>query len=108
MNTTVISSTRQNIIPQFFPVFTVPRAEIFLNVVSGWVLCTAKHTVTGILPFADPEATRAHDAYHHFFADALGCLRRVLWQDRIKCMFGKRLVHDKNFEFLIEALASAA
>jgi hypothetical protein len=32
----------------------------------------------------------------------------VLWQDRIKCMFGKSIVHDKNFEFLIEALASAA
>jgi len=42
------------------------------------------------------------------FADALSCLRRVLWRDRIKFMFGKRFVHNKNFEFLIEALASAA
>jgi len=42
------------------------------------------------------------------FADALNCLRRVLWRDRIKFMFGKRFVHNKNFEFLIEALASAA
>jgi len=42
------------------------------------------------------------------FADALSCLRRVLWQDRIKFMFGKRFVHNKNFEFLIEALAAAA
>jgi hypothetical protein len=42
------------------------------------------------------------------FADALSGLRRVLWQKRIKSMFGKRIEHDKNYEFLIEALASAA
>ncbi len=42
------------------------------------------------------------------FADALSSLRRVLWQKQIKSMFGKRIVHDKNYEFLIEALASAA
>ena len=42
------------------------------------------------------------------FADALSSLRRVLWQTQIKSMFGKRIIHDKNYEFLIEALASAA
>ena len=42
------------------------------------------------------------------FADALACLRRVLWQERIKSMFGNWAVHDKNFKFLLEALAPAA
>jgi hypothetical protein len=42
------------------------------------------------------------------FADALSCLRGVLWRERIKIMFGKNVVHDKKIEFLIEALASAA
>ena len=42
------------------------------------------------------------------FADALSSLRRVLWRQQIKSMFGNRIVHDKNYEFLIEALASAA
>jgi len=42
------------------------------------------------------------------FADALSCLRGMLWRERIKVMFGKRFVHDKNFEFLIEALAAVA
>jgi len=32
----------------------------------------------------------------------------VLWKERIKSMFEKSIVHDKNFEFLIEALAHAA
>ena len=42
------------------------------------------------------------------FTDALSCLRRELWTERIKCMFGVSAVHDKNYEFLIEALAAAA
>jgi hypothetical protein len=42
------------------------------------------------------------------FADALSCLRSVLWRERIKIMFGTNVVHDKKLEFLIEALASAA
>jgi len=42
------------------------------------------------------------------FADAIACLRRELWRERIKCMFGVSAVHDKKFEFLLEALAPAA
>ncbi len=42
------------------------------------------------------------------FADAIGCLRRHLWRERIKYMFGNSAVHDKKFEFLLEALAPAA
>ena len=42
------------------------------------------------------------------FADALGCLRQELWTQRIKMMFGNSAVHDKKFQFLLEALAPAA
>ncbi|UCC99092.1 MAG: hypothetical protein JSW66_04235 [Phycisphaerales bacterium] len=42
------------------------------------------------------------------FADALSCLRRELWRERIKVMFGNSSVHDNKFDFLIEALANAA
>ncbi len=42
------------------------------------------------------------------FADAIACLRRELWRERIKRMFGVSAVHDKKFEFLLEALAPAA
>jgi len=42
------------------------------------------------------------------FADAIACLRRELWAERIKRMFGVSAVHDKKFEFLLEALAPAA
>jgi hypothetical protein len=42
------------------------------------------------------------------FADAISCLRRELWSERIKCMFGVSAVHDKKYQFLLEALAAAA
>jgi hypothetical protein len=42
------------------------------------------------------------------FADALSCLRRELWRERIKYMFGISAVHDKKFQFVLEALAPAA
>ena len=78
MNTT-ITSTWDTIIQYFFPIFTVPTTEIFLNLITGWVLCTARHTITGILPFADPAGQKAHDAYHRFFPDACWAMSE-LWR----------------------------
>jgi hypothetical protein len=79
MDTTIITSTWDAIIQYFFPVFTVPTTETFLNLITGWVLCTAKHTITGILPFADPAGHKAHDAYHRFFPDAAWAMSE-LWR----------------------------
>ena len=70
MNTTTIISTWETIIQQFFPIFTAPTANIFMGLVTGWVLCTANRTITRILPFAGPQGKRTHDAYHRFFPDA--------------------------------------
>ena len=67
---TVFTSTWATIIQYFFPVFTAPTAEVFLSLVTSWVLCIAKHTITGILPFADPQKNRPHDACHLFFPHA--------------------------------------
>ena len=69
MVTTSVISTWTVLIQQFFPVFTAPGAQIFLALVSGWLLCTSRHTVTGILPFADPAGHHAHDAFHRFLPD---------------------------------------
>lgn len=70
MFTQTITSAWQNIINYFFPVFTAPTAEIFASLVTGWVLCTCRRTVCGMLLFADPMCKKAHDAYHRFFPDA--------------------------------------
>jgi hypothetical protein len=66
----IITSTWTELLQQFFPLFTAPGAEIFSNLMIGWILCTTRRTVTGILPFADPWAKRAHDAYHRFLPEA--------------------------------------
>jgi hypothetical protein len=63
----IITSTWTKLLQQFFPLFTTPGAEIFSRLMIGRILCTARRTVTGIMPFADPGAKRAHDAYHRFF-----------------------------------------
>jgi len=65
-----ISSTWTELLGQFFQNFTKPGAEIFFSLMTGWVLCTCRRTITGILTFADPRAKRAHDAYHRFLPDA--------------------------------------
>jgi hypothetical protein len=74
-----ITSTWTELLQQFFPIFTAPGADIFVRLITGWVLCTTRRTVTGMLPFADPLGLRAHDAYHRFLPDARWDMQR-LWQ----------------------------
>jgi len=74
-----VISTWTDIIQQFFPIFTIPGAEIFSRLMTGWILCTARKTITGIFPFADPCFQRAHDAYHRFFPDCRWDINK-LWQ----------------------------
>lgn len=74
-----VISTWTGIIQQFFPIFTDPGAAIFSRLMTGWILCTTRRTITGILPFADPCFQRAHDAYHRFFPDCRWDINK-LWQ----------------------------
>ena len=74
-----VISTWPDVIQQFFPIFTAPGAEIFSRLMTGWILCTARRTITSILPFADPCFQRAHDAYHRFFPDSRWEIYRF-WQ----------------------------
>lgn len=58
------------VINSFSSAFTAPTRQTFQKVVTGWVLCTARRTVCGMIPFADPAGDRAHDTYHGFFSRA--------------------------------------
>lgn len=75
----IITSTWTELLQQFFPIFTSPGADIFARLMTGWVLCTTRRTLTGIIPFADPSGLRAHDAYHRFLPDGRWDMSR-LWQ----------------------------
>ena len=78
MNTQSITSTWRTILNYFFPVFTAPTAKIFAAVMTGWVLCTTRRTITGIIPFATAFWDKPHDAFHRFFCRAQWCLAE-LW-----------------------------
>jgi len=47
-------------------VFTQPSFVLFQTLVSGWVLCPGRRTITRIIAVADPERAHAHDAYHRW------------------------------------------
>jgi hypothetical protein len=70
MFTQTITSSWQSIINYFFPIFTTPTANIFACLASGWVLCTGRRTVTGMIRFAELFIGRPHDAFHRFFSCA--------------------------------------
>ena len=70
MLTQTITSTWANIINHFFPIFTAPTAKIFSALTNGWILCTARRTVTGMIRFAELYISRPHDAFHRFFCSA--------------------------------------
>jgi len=66
-------STLEAILLSVLPVFTEPGGKLFLRLVVGWALCPSRHTVTGLLPYADPDGLRSHDAYHRFFRAGAWC-----------------------------------
>ena len=67
MNTTILTSAWDAIILNFSIIFTQPTSQVFTNLINGWILCTARRTITGILLFAEPKGKRPHDAYHRLF-----------------------------------------
>ena len=57
--------------------FTLPGWNIFQTLLTGWVVCTGRRTIIGIYQQADPERSRAHDAYHRFVRCATWVLEQV-------------------------------
>jgi hypothetical protein len=48
--------------------FSAPGYQRFLTIMTGWVLCTGKHTVTGVMRAAGVVGEREHSGYHRFFS----------------------------------------
>jgi hypothetical protein len=67
MNILSLTSAWEAVILSFSPVFTQPTARIFINLITGWILCTTRRTITGIFPYAEPKGKRPHDTYHRLF-----------------------------------------
>ena len=56
-----------NLLGQFQPVFTARGFALWVRLVSAWVRCPGRHTLTRLYLLAEPTQERAHDAYHRFF-----------------------------------------
>lgn len=72
-----IVATLHAIVLSVLPVFTQPGGQVFLRLVVGWVLCPTRRTITGIIPYADPDGLRSHDAYHRFLRGAAWCVHAL-------------------------------
>jgi len=48
--------------------FTAPSYQRFLTMMTGWVLCVGKRTVTGVMRAAGVVGGREHSGYHRFFS----------------------------------------
>lgn len=60
-------------------VFTQPSFILFQTLVSAWVLCPGRRTVTRMIGVADPEGEHAHDAYPRFLRAGVWTMAE-LWQ----------------------------
>ena len=54
------------------PVFLQARThQVFCQLVTAWMLCTTRRTVSGVIAFIPKAERRAHDTYHNFFQCAV-------------------------------------
>ncbi len=63
--------------PSFLPLvlalaepFTAPSFQTFQYILSGWILCLGRHTVTGVLRAAGAVGVKHHTSFHRFFRAA--------------------------------------
>jgi hypothetical protein len=61
------------------PAFTQPSFALFTELVSAWILCPGRRTVTHMLSVMAPTPRRAHDAYHRFLRAGVWDMT-VLWR----------------------------
>lgn len=63
----------------FADCFTRPSFAIFWKLIIAWVICPGRHTITRLYLLAEPDGSRAHDAYHRFFRVGAWSLEQ-LWR----------------------------
>ena len=60
----------QELLATFSCAFSTPTRYSLLAITLGWILCSAKRTMTGIIRAAGSHAPNSHDAYQGFFSKA--------------------------------------
>lgn len=81
-----LGSFWEHFLDGYAPVFTVPSFLLFRELMSAWVLCPGRRTVTRMIRVLRTHARRAHDAYHRWFRAGvwgLPALWRILAQEMV-------------------------
>lgn len=78
------------------PVFSQPSFQNFLVLLSGWILCTRRRTITHVIQAVWPQASRKHfSVYYRFFSRAqwsLDALGQVLFHLCLPLIHGSSIV----------------
>lgn len=56
---------------EFAPCFTAPSFQNFLIVISGWIQCLNRHTITGMMEAAGVVGVVHHERFHRLFSKAV-------------------------------------
>jgi len=83
------------------PVFTQPSFELFEELLSAWIRCPGRRTVTRMIRMLDPSPRRAHDAYHRFLREgawSMTSLWRWLAQRMAAALLGPLKVLDLDLD----------
>lgn len=87
----------------FADVFTRPSFLLFQELVTAWVLCPGRRTVTGMISILVPAPRRAHDAYHRFLRAGAWSLSE-LWKRLVVELVQRFCPHEQLFLDLDDTL----
>ena len=81
----LIAASFAGLLSEFAGCFTAPSLASFQHLVSGWVLCIGRHTITGLIRAAGVVGVKHHTSFQRFFRDAVWspdavghCLLRIV------------------------------
>ena len=77
MPTVIVPETLLPLLAAFTPCFTAPSHRTFCLLVSGWIHCLGRRTVTGVVLAAGAVGSRHISVFHRFFARAQWSLDAV-------------------------------
>ena len=73
---------------EFAPCFTAPSFKNFVVVISGWIQCVSRRTITGMIEAAGVVGEMHHERFHRWFS-------RAVWEaDKLGTMVFVRLVSE--------------
>ena len=84
----------------FQPIFTAPAFATFQELLTAWVLCPARRTITGMMRGGDLVRRRPHDAYHRLIRRAAWSLDE-LWDLTADLLIG-RFAPDGRIDLLLD------